>query len=321
MAADPLIVEAVNQYLAGRDVHSDTVTSSSALYGIAFAVGPDVDYINTRPGGLTIFMHGKRGIYPRVPMLLLDRAFDVADPDVDVLRESIATALEHHRIEFIPASWQALHNAISVDVGRRDWSDLELIDRVGMQCVIRLAGRRYYISGYDRNEEPPLYFLARLPHPVDTFAQAIESLKPRSVKLAEAQGLQVRRQGDMFAIPTEYGSEELAAMGATFDNEVLTGRRVSAWAEMIFDSVPRATRVIEQVRRQRGLYGTAHTATEMAYLPDGTMFARGTMHHDPRGVRFESRDPDHAPLRLPGTRWYLIAKNTVPTTKRGEVNS
>lgn len=63
------------------------------------------------------------------------------------------------------------------------------------------------------------------------------------------------------------------------------------------------------------LYGTAHTATEVATLPDGRQFARGTMYHDP-AVIGENRTADHRRQSL-GKRWHLIARNTVPVSGSG----
>lgn len=321
MAVDSAIVSVVADYLAGRSIPPTPITSGPGRAGVRFDLSAEVDYINTRPGGLTLYMHGKVKPYPATPVLVLDRGFDLIDETTDMLRDSIVEALESAEMPFLPVSWQPLHNAAALDSGRTTWHDLELIDRDGLQCVFRLAERRYYISGFDRNEEPPLYFMARLPHAVNTFAEAIESLKPRSVKLAEAQGLRVLRQGDMFAIPTDYGDDDLAVLGATFGRELVRRRprfRMSVFAEVLnfTESEPVQVDTVED-RHTRGLYGTAHTATELAHLPDGTMFARGRMFHDPRGVLREPRAPDHAPLELPGSRWFLIAKNTVPTTQGG----
>jgi hypothetical protein len=73
----------------------------------------------------------------------------------------------------------------------------------------------------------------------------------------------------------------------------------------------------EMVRRVDGaaLYGTAHTATEVATLPDGRQFATGTLYHDP-AVIGESRDADHARRKL-GKSWFLLARNTVPVRGSG----
>ncbi|WNM66451.1 hypothetical protein SEA_CULVER_185 [Gordonia phage Culver] len=62
------------------------------------------------------------------------------------------------------------------------------------------------------------------------------------------------------------------------------------------------------------LYGTAHTATEVATLPDGTMLARGTMYHQPWIAGDMWREPDHARRKMgDGKAWHLIVRNTVPT--------
>lgn len=64
------------------------------------------------------------------------------------------------------------------------------------------------------------------------------------------------------------------------------------------------------------LYGTAHTATEVATLPNGQQFARGTLYHEPAliGQRWRQRDHARQPL---GNRWHLVARNTVPVNGTG----
>lgn len=226
--------------------------------------------IFTSPGNYNLW-------HSHLNILGLDFLFDVPDHILTKLRGIVASVLEERGMSFIPLSWNAgvrLHP-------NNDWKDFVLVDRVGLECVVRLDDR-YYISGYDRNENPPLYFLARLPHAVATYTEAIEALKPESVKLAEAEGVKVLRQGDMFAIPTNYTDVSLVQMGAIFDDE----------------PYPR-----------HGLYGTGHFASQHARLPDGTTLGRGSIIHKPI-----NRRADHAPLLLvpeDGT-WFLIVKNTVP---------
>ncbi len=58
------------------------------------------------------------------------------------------------------------------------------------------------------------------------------------------------------------------------------------------------------------LMGTAHTASEVATMPNGLQYVRGCLFHDPAVIN-ETRRPDHARRPL-GKRWYLIARNTVP---------
>lgn len=63
------------------------------------------------------------------------------------------------------------------------------------------------------------------------------------------------------------------------------------------------------------LYGTAHTATEVATLPDGRQYARGIMYHDP-AVIGQTREADHRRQKL-GKQWHLVARNTVPVSGVG----
>ncbi|ORW34692.1 hypothetical protein AWB88_02810 [Mycobacterium paraense] len=60
------------------------------------------------------------------------------------------------------------------------------------------------------------------------------------------------------------------------------------------------------------LYGTAHTATEVATLPDGTQLARGCIFHEPTLIG-ERRPADHARRKLgDGRSWGVVVRNTVP---------
>lgn len=77
------------------------------------------------------------------------------------------------------------------------------------------------------------------------------------------------------------------------------------------------TRVWDRMRTVTGsaLYGTAHTATEVATLPDGRQYARGVMYHEP-AIIGDRRNADHARQTL-GKQWHLITRNTVPVSGVG----
>jgi hypothetical protein len=228
---------------------------------IGMEFGPD-GIIYTVPGWASLWS-------PESKVVNLDFLYDVPDDAVKRLRGIVVSALEASGRDFIPVSRLAFARL------RATYKDITMVHRVGMECVFSVNDK-YYISGYDHNEEPPLYFLARLPHAVSTYDESIEALKPESVKLAEAQGIAVLRQGDMFAIQTDYTDADLREMGAKF-----------AYAR---------------------LYGTSHVVSDAARLPDGTVFGRGEMKHVP-----SNRRADHADLKLVPDSWYLIVKNTVPT--------
>lgn len=137
----------------------------------------------------------------------------------------------------------------------------------------------YFLSGFDHNETRRSYFFCELPSGVKptTVAEAYDTLKPRAVTAAEAAGREVKRQGDIFAIPIN-----------------VTTRRLKAPA---FSVATMGT-----------LLETNHRATEVRYEQGkrGVTYARGFLHHDPAGRR-----PDHSRVKL-GNQWHLIVKNTVP---------
>lgn len=60
-------------------------------------------------------------------------------------------------------------------------------------------GERYFINA--SNKDGRGRFLAELIKPCQTLKEAYESMKPKQVKLAESQGLEVKRQGELFFIP------------------------------------------------------------------------------------------------------------------------
>lgn len=98
---------------------------------------------------------------------------------------------------------------------------------------------------------------------------------------------------------------EWADLGRTY-----AGGRYSA----ICSALRYAPRVWDKTRDVTGtaLLGTAHTATEVATLPNGLQYARGCLYHEP-AIIGESRRADHARRPLPGRSvWYLVTRNTVP---------
>ena len=151
----------------------------------------------------------------------------------------------------------------------------------------------YFLSGFDENETRPSYFFCELPpkvHPT-TVAEALETLKPTAVRLAEQVGREVKRQGDIFAIPMPgLTLRELKAQGG---RHVRRPKLVDIDGRTTWDG-PRPN-----------LLGTNHEATEVVYVGRQT-YARGTISHVPA-----FRRPDHKRTPL-GREWHLIQKNTVP---------
>lgn len=139
----------------------------------------------------------------------------------------------------------------------------------------------HFLSSFDYQERRPLYFFCELPNQsARTVGEALEILKPPTVKAAEMMGRTFYRQGDIFAVETTLDKRTLRKQGATFEPAGM-------------------------------LLGTNHCGTEVARLPDGTLLARGTLRHVP-----EFRDADHKRVKLgAGKSWCIIVKNTVPVSR------
>ncbi len=145
-------------------------------------------------------------------------------------------------------------------------------DREGRRDVRHV---RYFLAAFDEQEPRPLFFLAELPAKARprTIAEAREALKPAGVVTAEQAGLEVLRQGDVFAIAT-------AA----------------------------ATRDLPGPSERGAVLGVNHTASEVRMLGSDT-YARGVLLHRPGWPR----RPEHRKLVLGNRKgWYLLVKNTVP---------
>lgn len=154
-----------------------------------------------------------------------------------------------------------------------------------LRATVRAYGAKrkaYFLAGYDLNEPGLSYFFCELPPDAEptTIEEAYQALKPHSVKVAEAQGKKVRRQGDVFFIRMERD----------------------------FNPVPDQDLWRERDLSWGAIYRTNHVAEHRHIADDGLYYVKGRIKHDPLGRR-----PDHRTLHL-GNRWWLAVKNTVPVT-------
>lgn len=166
----------------------------------------------------------------------------------------------------------------------------------------------YFLSGFDQNETRPSYFFCELPPKVRpaTVEEAYEALKPEAVKLAESMSREVKRQGDIFAIPMPgLTAAQLRADGGVHRKRVAPVEEVSWWT----NRGRRRTANRRVTEHLAHVLGTNHEATEVFDMPNGQTYARGALVHEPGA----GREPDHKRLTL-GREWHLIVKNTVPTT-------
>lgn len=140
-----------------------------------------------------------------------------------------------------------------------------------------------FLSSFDYQESNPLYFLCELPHRArpNTVDEAIQALKPPEVVAAEARGITVTRQGDLFAIPTKLTNSQVKR---------LRGRN--------------------QITKRLRVLGTNHSVTEGVVLKGGAVLGRGVMRHEPEGWR----PPDHRNQKI-GDSWHMLVRNTVPRTR------
>lgn len=213
-------------------------------------------------------------------LLNLDKP--IAHLPIETWRDRASVAARDVRQELLPVCHTAYLQVSTEDHRPR------LVHRDGFEAVFTVDGDevKYYLSGYDEQESPPLYFLCRLPHAVTTVNEARESLKPASVKAALDAGADVKRQGDLFFIPT--GLDDVDVRMAT--NNIVIGDEA----------------------KKRLLYGTAHCADGVAHLPGGVMLAKGNVSHCPHLIG-QGRSPDHSDLQLP-EGWWIVARNTVPAS-------
>jgi hypothetical protein len=150
------------------------------------------------------------------------------------------------------------------------------------------SGTAYFLSAFDENEGGVggLYFLCQLPESATptTVAEAREALKPSAVLHADKYGtrgnLPVLRQGDVFAVPTEFDTRDLP--GPSQRSTYVLG----------------VNHVATEVRTAENIGGRVDT------------YGRGYLRHKPRE---RWRRPQHRQVKLgDGKTWYLLVKNTVP---------
>lgn len=74
----------------------------------------------------------------------------------------------------------------------------------------------------------------------------------------------------------------------------------------------------ERVRRALSIYETAHTAREVITVTGGAVYVRGKVSHRPEldsGRPSWDRAPDHRPLDLDPSVWFLAIRNRVPRSR------
>jgi hypothetical protein len=144
-----------------------------------------------------------------------------------------------------PKRWAHYHVADGTPLCSE--AEEETVSHHVLGAVVFEHQRRFYLSSIDDQEgwRVRAYFLCWLPEPVSTVEEAFEVLVPEQVRKARQAGVEVRRQGDIFAVAT-----------------------------------PLSTRQI-RVPTQRcfRLFDSAHVAAEARV--NGAVYIRGTLRHQP----------------------------------------
>lgn len=169
--------------------------------------------------------------------------------------------------------------------------------------MVREQGTATFLSAFDQQETRAPFYLAQLSTDAVSVADAVEGLKPSAVRDAERDGVEVTRQGDVFAIASTMTTADLKAIGAkVYRRAWLTNPR----GIDVSGPIVRTRDDLTKLRRIIALEDTNHQATMVAKV-NRTTYAKGCLYHVPAG-----RNPDHARRRIgDGNTWSIIALNTV----------
>lgn len=207
---------------------------------------------------------------------------------------------------------------VTLDDGRLEWDQpFHQLGECIFKAKVSVRGGEprdaMFISAWD-NQDTQTYFLSELPHPVASLTEAYEALKPGTVKLAEIEGREVIRQGDIFAVATEFTTHQVKAMFPVEYGCGHVGMRPQDCGCWTLPNMPKHNGIrpiTDRILRMQSLLDTNHVATEQVRLPNGAVLARGILHHKPA-----FRDPDHRRQVMGRKRWFLIVKNTVPVIEQ-----
>lgn len=255
-------------------------------------------------------------------------------PNPAELRQAADAERAHEAYEKARTRYYEVYADLSDDKRVERWSEVERLagERTSYPdgysrgvIAYRVTRWAYFLSSFDYNEPRAPYFMCEMPRSFkgETVDEAIDALMPDDVRSAIGAGLDVLRQGDIFAIPTGYTTSEL-------ESRAKPARRTVATYEIVGDQGIHGKREHREIIRRfkaegtwdKGacdIHGTNHSVTHLIVTKDGEFFGRGRMYHTP-GESW--RTPEHRVLKLGGgdahgtpDTWYRLVKNTVPLAK------
>lgn len=142
--------------------------------------------------------------YPHTYRTADGRALNTADADTCewIARIPLVDGLYRWSESYSVEDGRHLLNA---DTGRYEWIEDRHVLGDSLFTAVSAGRRRTWLSSFDYQERNPLYYLCELPrgHGAATVEDAIAALMPPSVAHAVANGRDVKRQGDIFAVPVD----------------------------------------------------------------------------------------------------------------------
>lgn len=165
----------------------------------------------------------------------------------------------------------------------KDMSDSALL----LEVEIKPSLIRRFIVGQDSPFAAP--FVTQVPRRMETLKDAFSFIMPKDVKKAIEAGLDVKRQGDWFFVPTD--TEPKTASFSRDPHPVwhFEKRQVI----MMDERQPEPGVLYDHVYRLRE---TRHRANEVVLRANGRHYVRGTV-----------QAPDHEDLDL-GDQWHIAIK-------------
>lgn len=260
--------------------------------------------------------------------------------EIDVEQDYERAICTTHNVRFDGNEWTSAWQELQNHVRANEDCKTEYEHHLG-GSIFRAKGDyrsksktwKYFLSGFDstHNSRSDGYFISLLPHAVKSVEEGFISLQPKQVKEAIAAGLDVKRQGDCFAIPAPEFNSRRATKQRAHKEPVGAHRYVGRTTGKAYTSEEwynwRRNREDEEAdwkyvegafnRIEVPSVGRSHGANEVAIDRRGRIYARGNLIHIPNRW---NREPEHKRIPL-GKVWHRILFNTAlaswqPTTGR-----
>lgn len=170
----------------------------------------------------------------------------------------------------------------------RQLETIKVIEDEGRVTLFTMMGAQDVPRFYLRGRDEGLEYVAELMGPCDTIEDALESMKPESVRTAIKNGIEVFRQGELFFIATDLKDDAVSGVGKPY-----LGSRWDSYNYLNFPTI--------EIKDGAESRSTNHRATRVGKWLGGTTVVKGTVRH-----------AEHKMLTLGDkTKWYLVVRNLV----------